>query len=223
MQTQNENNTSKKKEKVKDRDIREPLFCFLEETYGNIRIIEEKFAGDSRADVVMIMKDSICGIEIKSDADTYARLASQVKDYDKYFDYNFAAVGSSHAGSIEEHVPEYWGIITIDTDEDGNLDFYILRHPKKNPNATVAKQLTILWRPELARIQEAHVLPAYNYLSKANVRKKILERIPFDELHADICYTLMNRDYTTIAEEINKYREEAGRKKRRRKKKRKPK
>ena len=57
-----------------DKDIREPLFDFLEEVYGKIRIIEEKTVGKSRADVVMVTPGLLCGIEIKSDADTYARL-----------------------------------------------------------------------------------------------------------------------------------------------------
>ena len=35
----------------------------------------------SRADIVMITPTALYGIEIKSDADTYARLSSQVKDY----------------------------------------------------------------------------------------------------------------------------------------------
>ena len=61
-----------------DKDIREPLFDFLEEKYGKIRIIEEKKMGRSRADVVMVLPDSLCGLEIKSDADTYARLNRQV-------------------------------------------------------------------------------------------------------------------------------------------------
>ena len=55
-----------------DKDIREPLFDFLEEAYGKIRIIEEKTMGKSRADVVMVTEDDLVGIEIKSDADTYA-------------------------------------------------------------------------------------------------------------------------------------------------------
>ena len=37
---------------LRDRDIREPLFDFLEETYGKVRIIEEKTMGNSRADIV---------------------------------------------------------------------------------------------------------------------------------------------------------------------------
>ena len=53
-----------------DRDIREPLFDFLEETYGKIRILEEKMMGRSRADAVMVTADALYGIEIKSDADT---------------------------------------------------------------------------------------------------------------------------------------------------------
>ena len=56
-----------------DKDIREPLFGFLEETYGKARILEEKRTGAARAGVVMITPEILYGIEIKSDADTYAR------------------------------------------------------------------------------------------------------------------------------------------------------
>ena len=54
-----------------DKDIREPLFDFLEETYGKSRILEEKQTANVRADVVMITPTLLYGIEIKSDADTY--------------------------------------------------------------------------------------------------------------------------------------------------------
>ena len=86
-----------------DKDIREPLFDFLEERYGKVRIIEEKQMGRSRADVIMVRPGNLTGIEIKSDADSYGRLARQVKDYDRYFDYNYVVVGSSHGRHIEEH------------------------------------------------------------------------------------------------------------------------
>ena len=89
-----------------DKDIREPLFEFLEERYGKVRILEEKQMGRSRADAVMVMEDALVGIEIKSDADTYARLKRQVKDYNRFFDYNFVVAGSTHGGHIEEHVPK---------------------------------------------------------------------------------------------------------------------
>ena len=37
-----------------DIDIREPLFDFLDETYGKNRILEEKQIGRSRADIFLI-------------------------------------------------------------------------------------------------------------------------------------------------------------------------
>ena len=40
-----------------DKDIREPLFDFLEEMYGKIRILEEKQIGKSRADIVMVLPE----------------------------------------------------------------------------------------------------------------------------------------------------------------------
>ena len=47
-----------------DKDIREPLFEFLEERYGKVRILEEKTVGSSRADVVMVIPDKIVGIAV---------------------------------------------------------------------------------------------------------------------------------------------------------------
>ena len=145
---------------LKDKDIREPLFLFLEQTYGRVRFIEEKTVGRSRADVLMVTENFLFGIEIKSDADTYTRLNSQVRDYDRFCDMNYVAVGSSHAMHIEDHVPEYWGIITID-EIDRKPDFYILRHTKLNPKLKWEQKIKILWRRELAHIQELNNLPKY--------------------------------------------------------------
>ena len=146
-----------------DKDIREPLFDFLEERYGKTRIIEEKQVGRSRADVIMVRPASLSGIEIKSDADSYARLGRQVRDYDRYFDYNYVAAGSSHGNHVEEHVPGWWGIITVE--QIGNrVDFYVLREASPNPNRLLRAKLSLLWRPELAHIQELNEMP--------NIRKR---------------------------------------------------
>ena len=95
------------KSKLYDRDIREPLFEFLEDRFGKVRILEEKRAGRAVADVIMITPTAIYGIEIKSDADTYTRLEKQVSYYNLYFDRNIVVVGTSHAAHIAEHVPDF--------------------------------------------------------------------------------------------------------------------
>lgn len=187
---------------LRDKDIRESLFDFLDETYGKNRILEEKTMGRSRADVVMVTPDAIYGIEIKSDADTYVRLAGQVSDYDKYFDYNYVVVGTSHALHIREHVPKYWGVITVELVNDA-MDYYVLRKPEANPKVTWKKKLELLWRPELARLQEIHHLPKYRNKSKGFVIGKLTEYLasgiideePFREQVSDI---LLERDYTVF-------------------------
>lgn len=190
---------------LKDPDIREPLFDFLEEKYGQIRILEEKQIGRSRADILMITPDSIFGIEIKSDADTYARLKSQIRDYDRYCDYNYIAAGTSHAQHIAEHVPDWWGIITVEM-ADGMMDFYVMREPKQNPKVKTAGKLALLWRPELARIQDRCRMPAYRQKSKKFVQQKILEKLSEEMINSEIITELMERDYTLIEGEIETFR-----------------
>ncbi len=195
--------------KIHDSDIREPLFEYLEDVFGKIRIIEEKTMGRSRADIVMVTPDNLYGIEIKSDADTYARLARQVKDYDRFFDKNIIVVGTSHALHIEEHVPDYWGIITVEESDEG-LDFYMLRNAKICPKTELKRKLSILWRPELYKIQIWANMPKYKEKSKDFVIEKVLAMVPDKineyELRAMISELLFERDYTTIGEELKEYR-----------------
>jgi len=188
-----------------DKDIREPLFEYLEEQHDKVRILEEKTMGRSRADVVMVLEEEVVGVEIKSDADTYARLSRQVKDYDSFFDRNLVVVGTSHAHHVAEHIPDYWGIITVE-EQGENCDFYMLREALENPKKKMIHKIRLLWRPELAHIQEINGMPAYKQKSKDFVQKKILEKIPEEVLQKQISDELFERDYTTIQETIRKFK-----------------
>lgn len=190
-----------------DKDIREPLFDFLEEKYGKIRIIEEKKMGRSRADVVMVLPFAVCGIEIKSDADTYARLKRQVRDYDRYYDYNYIVAGTRHAGHVKEHVPKWWGIITVELEGD-RIDFYMLREAEENPKTDWKKKMSLLWRPELAHIQELNQMPKYKQKSKEFVVDKILLKVPKETLCRQISEELFERDYNEIEHIICEYRKQ---------------
>ncbi len=211
---------STEKEILHDSDIREPLYDFLEEQFGKVRIFEEKRMGNSRADAVMVTEHALYGIEIKSDADTYTRLSSQVQDYDRYFDRNFIVVGTSHACHIEEHVPEYWGILTVEQEGRG-IDFYMLRRASDNPNLDRRMELSLLWRPELAHLQELNGMPRYKEKSKGFVIDKILSTVSGDVLLPQICEELFERDYSQIADTINEFRQQNGQKKRRKRRRRK--
>ena len=188
-----------------DRQIREPLFEFLEETCGRVRIMEEKQIGRSRADVMMVTETGLYGIEIKSDADSYTRLRRQVKDYDRYYDFNILAVGTRHAVHCADHIPSWWGIITVER-EGNRIDCYMMRKPSLNPKVKLSDQLTLLWRPELASVQKRLNLPRYKEKSKRFVQQKLLEKTEPDELKREIRNALFERDYTLIGEEIGAFR-----------------
>ena len=189
-----------------DKDIREPLFGFLEETYGKVRILEEKRTGSARADAVMITPKILYGIEIKSDADTYTRLGKQTKNYDWYYDRNIIVAGTSHGAHIKEHVPKWWGIIMVELDENGEVDFYILREADVNPKVKDKRKITILWRTELNRLLEKNGLPKYKEKSKLFVQDKLIEKVPGDILWPQAYDELFERDYNTISQEIEEFR-----------------
>ena len=180
-----------------DKDIREPLFFFLEETYGKVRFFEEKVIGKSRADILMVTEDGLVGIEIKSDADTYTRLKGQVRSYNRYFDRNFVVIGTSHAQHIFEHVPDEWGIITVEL-VNGAPDFYILRKPERNPKCKLKDQLSFLWRRELDHVKKDYIRFKYTDQSKEFLRKKILEKVPEEEIRKRIIEELFEREYTDL-------------------------
>lgn len=77
-------------------EMKDAFFWYLDSKYEKVRVIEEKVIGKSRADVVAVLPDRIIGYELKSDSDSYQRLLTQVKDYDKFFDFNYLVVGESH-------------------------------------------------------------------------------------------------------------------------------
>ncbi len=182
-----------------DADIRDDLCDYLEEQFGKVRFFEELTMGKSRADIVVVTEQGLVGVEIKSDADTYDRLSRQVKDYDRFFDINYVAVGTRHAHHIREHVPDYWGVITVESVER-ELDFYRLRPAKENPKVRLTNQLSLLWRREFAALQQRNALYKYQGKSKAYVKKYLLEKVPCDQLKKQMLEVLFERDYSVFAE-----------------------
>ena len=177
-----------------DRWMREPLFEWLEEQLGKVRILEEIEIGKSRADAVLVTEDEVIGLEIKSDHDTYTRLERQVKDYAKYFDRNYVVVGTSHAMHIEEHVPETWGIITAE-EVDGAADFYLLRRAGENPQREMKRKLSLLWRAELHAVGEGFLKYKYAEKTREFLAGKVLEAVPEEVLQRRISEALFEREY----------------------------
>ena len=172
-----------------DKDIRDKLFFQIETTSPKIRIFEEVIIGKSRCDFFTVT-DKLTGYEIKSDADSYTRLASQVKSYDKFFNENFLVVGESHRKSAEKHIPPYWGIILV-----GEEQISLVRQAQSVPKVKTANQLRLLWKRELRHILERYSLPKYPQKSRAFITKKLVDCIDSTLLLDEICQELFERDY----------------------------
>lgn len=183
-----------------DKDIREPLFDYLEERFGKTRMFEEKIIGRSRADILMLTEKQIIGLEIKSDADTYERLKRQIRDYNKYCDENYVVIGKSHEKHIEEHIPKEWGVLTVAV-EGTEIRIEEKRPSMPNPKMKKELQITLMWRPELQRLLEINHLPKYKQKSKRFVQQKLLEKMDYEKLKLQMCEELFERDYTLWGEE----------------------
>ncbi len=178
-----------------DKNIREPLFWFLELKYGKVRFMEEVPIRRSRADVMMVLDGELIGVEIKSDADGYARLPGQVVDYDRFFDRNYLVVGTKHAYSVLERVPAHWGVITAEYEKE-KVDFYLLREAAENPFCQWAARLELLWKSELFRLLDQNRLPKYRQKSKRFIRGKLIEKADAATLIKQTSEELFEREYT---------------------------
>ncbi|MCI1268732.1 MAG: sce7726 family protein [Ruminococcus sp.] len=180
-----------------DPDIREALFSYLDENFGKHRTFEELPIGTSRADIAAVTDIGICGFEIKSDADSYARLSSQIKNYDKYFNFNYIVVGKRHKISAARHVPQWWGIFCVYRLKGQNF-VELVRPHSQNPMFRIKFQLELLWKNELSAILSQLGMPRYPQKSKLFIRKKLLENVPEQKLLQLLCFQLFERDFTLL-------------------------
>ena len=178
-----------------DEDIRILLFDYLDLRYPKVRTFEEKVMGKSRSDVVALLPDALVGIEIKSDADTYARLATQVKDYDKFFDMNYIVVGSSHLRRVAEHIPTHWGILHVDQTEEEPI-IREVRAAGQNPKIKLKTQFVFMWKRELWALLKLNNLPAYKQKSRKFIIDTLLSKVDEHTLKMQMCDMLFERDYS---------------------------
>ena len=129
------------------------------------------------------------------DADSYTRLAAQVKNYDKYYDENYLVVGSTHALHASEHVPAYWGIISVELINE-EVDFYRVREAEPKPKVKLKSKISLLWKSEFSHILAENKMPKYAQKSKKFIAEKLIDKVPEEILHTQISEELFERDYT---------------------------
>ena len=181
--------------KLSDPQMREALFTYLDNKYPKIRVFDEKEIGRSRADFITVTDSTITGYEIKSDCDSYARLKSQIRDYNKFCDFCYAVVGKSHQTGIVKRIPDFWGVLVI-SNEGGETEVYEMRPPDMNPKDITDNKLSILWKKEIQSIAVKYKLPKYSNKNKRYLLRMLREIIPQKQLMQAMTDELFERDYT---------------------------
>lgn len=175
---------------MNDKAIRKILIAYLQSSCDRVRIYQEKSIGNSICDL-MTVTDCLTGYEIKSDIDNYSRLEEQVRQYNRFFDYNYIVVSSKHLKSAETKVPQSWGIICILED-----NVTVVREAKINDKVSRRRQLSILWKIELKNLLIKNEMPLFAQKEKGYIADKISTSVERHLLGRQIAQELMERDYS---------------------------
>lgn len=114
--------------------------------------------GKSRADIAVI-NGYLIGYEIKSDKDSLARLKQQIKSYDSVFNKSYIIVGNRYNKIIHKYVPEYWGIIISEKNNNNVINFKLARKSYKNKKVKPISIARLLWRTEVIEILKNDKVP----------------------------------------------------------------
>ncbi len=174
-----------------DKEIRRILIEYLSATNRTYRIFQEKSIGSSICDV-MLVTDKLCGFEIKSDSDNFARIKRQIDAYVAFFDENTLVVGATHVEDAIAKMPSDWGIWCVEKD-----GIKVIRVATGNKKAEIKQQLSVLWKIELQNILLKNRFPAMRTKPKDEIIKKLIV-LPQNALKKQIVQELLARDYSVF-------------------------
>ncbi|KQT20258.1 hypothetical protein ASG31_17670 [Chryseobacterium sp. Leaf404] len=141
--------------------------------------------GSSIIDIAVI-NGTMVGYEIKSDHDTLNRLAGQILEYNKVFDFLNIVTSKKFASSIKEHVPQWWGIIEVE-EKDSEIKIHQRRKARINKSVSSFSLLQLLWKEELGIMIDRYALPrSLKYKSKKTIWTYISEVLDIDIIKNDV-------------------------------------
>lgn len=181
--------------KLNDSDIRKVIHAGFSGKKEETRILEEFPMGDSRADLLLVTKTKLIGLEIKSDRDSFVRLSRQIKDYEKFFDENYLVVGTYHVEEALRTVPAHWGIYEVYESGDGTYVMELVRSASMALKENTEEKLYLLWRNELMRIVREYRLARGNLQRKDKMISKIIRGLTTPVIQTEVCSALLTREY----------------------------
>jgi hypothetical protein len=110
----------------------------------------EEFAlerGATRIDLA-IFADQLEGFELKSDRDSFTRLAEQMHTYNRVFDRITLVTGPLFQESARALMPRWWGLVVGRRVGPAGITLDVLRPAQANPMQNAHSLAMLLWREE---------------------------------------------------------------------------
>ena len=114
--------------------------------------------GKCRADIAVV-NGQLVGYEIKSNNDSLRRLEQQVRSYNEVFDKVSIIIGDRYINSIQNYIPDWWGVIVSVRGPKGGVNFDTIRKARTNKNIEPISIAQLLWRNEAHEILKQKKLP----------------------------------------------------------------
>ena len=134
-----------------DPEIRQGLRALLRKRHSGkpqTVFIEELGISQGRARIdLAVVNGQLHGYEIKSDRDSLRRLPDQVEFYGRVVDKATLVVGDRHFAESSILVPEWWGILRVESRVRG-IQFKSIRRGRRNPQVEARSLVELLWRAD---------------------------------------------------------------------------
>ncbi|WP_293553651.1 sce7726 family protein [Parvibaculum sp.] len=182
---------------LRDVDIRRPLHGWLENRYRrhcHTKILSEMNIPRPSARIdIAVVNGELAGYEIKSDADSLARLPIQMRAFNRVFDKVFLVTTERHLSAAIALVPEFWGLAT--SSQYGNdVRIRTRRQASKNLKIDLEAQLHLLNLIEIITIlKDANVVARASKLRRNEAIRLLTDNIAERNLRGYILDALKSR------------------------------
>jgi hypothetical protein len=182
---------------LRDRDIRAELTAWVHAQHADdpsTSFVPELGlqAGRVRVDLAVV-NGSVHGYEIKSAADTLARLPAQAAGYSEVCDYVTIVATRDHLPQIRRIVPKWWGIVQVSL-RVGKVELRASRQARRNPGRNAFAVAQLLWRDEaLALLAEHQLDHGIRSKPRATLWRRLAANLDIDVLSEHARMTLRTR------------------------------
>ena len=176
-----------------DRDIRQALLAELADKPGAVIKQELGLINHQRRIDLAVLSNEFNGIEIKSDADSLARLPGQASVYGTVFDRLILVASPRHAEKAAGLLPEWWGLSEA-RESNGQIAIQPIRAALFNPDLDKLALARMLWREEvLGELRKMRLAGGKKSYSKSNLCHALCEMYSLDQMRAAVRETIKHR------------------------------